>query len=52
MASFASVLGDEEIWDLVNFVLSIPFDGEESAYPTKLPDEDEAGKQKVAASKD
>src|SRR5262249_18930130 len=52
MAGFANVLGHEEIWDVVNYVLSIPFDGEESAYPTKLQEEEEADKQKVAASKD
>jgi mono/diheme cytochrome c family protein len=28
-----TVLNDEEIWDVVNYVLSIPFDGKESAYP-------------------
>jgi mono/diheme cytochrome c family protein len=52
MAGFANVLGHEEIWDVVNYVLSIPFDGEESAYPTKLQEDEEAGKQKVAQSND
>lgn len=28
---------DEEIWDLVNYVLSIPFDGKESASPGDAP---------------
>lgn len=31
-----TILNDEEIWDLVNYVLSIPFGGEESAYPTEM----------------
>jgi mono/diheme cytochrome c family protein len=46
-----TILTDEEIWDLVNYVLSIPFDGEQSAYPTDLKDarEDE---HKVATTED
>lgn len=31
-----SVLNDEEIWDLTNYVLSIPFDGRESPYPEEI----------------
>jgi mono/diheme cytochrome c family protein len=52
MTSFANVLVHEEIWDVVNYVLSLPFDGEESAYPTKLKEEEEAGKQNVATAED
>jgi len=34
MAGFADVLKtDEEIWDLVNYVLSVPFEGQRSPYP-------------------
>ncbi len=46
-----TILTDEEIWDVVNYVLSIPFDGEQSAYPTELKDgkDDE---HKVATSED
>ena len=35
MAGFATVLTDEEIWDVVNYVLSVPFEGKHSAYPTE-----------------
>jgi mono/diheme cytochrome c family protein len=31
-----TVLNDEEIWDVVNYVQSIPFDGKVSAYPTDV----------------
>ncbi|MFN0053278.1 MAG: c-type cytochrome [Planctomycetales bacterium] len=34
-----TVLNDEEIWDLVNYVLSIPFDGQSSPYPEEAPEE-------------
>src|SRR5262249_58174589 len=50
MAGFANVLSHEEIWDVVNFVLSLPFDGEESAYPTELKEGPEE-ETKVAAAK-
>ncbi len=36
MAGFATVLTDEEIWDLVNYVLSVPFEGKHSAYPGEI----------------
>jgi mono/diheme cytochrome c family protein len=49
MAGFANVLSHDEIWDVVNYVLSIPFDGEESAYPTEVKEGREEEK-KVAAS--
>ncbi len=41
MSGFASVLKPEEIWDVVNYVLSIPFDGKQSAYPTELNEEED-----------
>jgi mono/diheme cytochrome c family protein len=45
-----TVLTDEEIWDLVNYVLSIPFDGKKSAVADDEPPAGEhAGKEKVAA---
>jgi mono/diheme cytochrome c family protein len=49
MAGFATVLTDEEIWDLVNYVLSIPFEGKQSAYPTDLEGEQQE-KNKVATT--
>jgi mono/diheme cytochrome c family protein len=36
MNGFAKLLEPEEIWDIVNYVLSIPFDGEYSAGPSDL----------------
>lgn len=33
---------DEEVWDLVNYVLSIPFDGKESPYPAEAGEEPKA----------
>jgi mono/diheme cytochrome c family protein len=41
-----TVLNDQEIWDVVNYVLSIPFDGKASPYPTEV---DEKSKVEVAA---
>jgi hypothetical protein len=41
------VLTDEEIWDIVNYVMAIPFDGKASAYPAE---EAQADDKKVAAS--
>lgn len=38
MPGFSTSLTEEQMWDLVNYVLSIPFDGKESAYPTDLPE--------------
>jgi len=49
MAGFATVLTHEEIWDLVNYVLSVPFEGKHSAYPMEL-DEEQQGKNKVATT--
>lgn len=37
-----TVLNDEEIWDVVNYVLSIPFDGKASAYPGEIEGEAKA----------
>jgi mono/diheme cytochrome c family protein len=31
-----TVLNDAEIWDVVNYVLSIPFDGKQSPYPAEV----------------
>jgi mono/diheme cytochrome c family protein len=42
-----TVLNDEEIWDVVNYVLSIPFDGKESPWPTSI---DEGQKPEVATA--
>lgn len=39
-----TVLKDDEIWDVVNYVLSIPFEGKQSAYPTELKEEKEEKK--------
>lgn len=49
MAAFATVLSDEEIWDVVNYVLSLPFEGKQSAYPTEL-DGEQPEKNKVATT--
>ena len=43
-----TVLKDNEIWDVVNYVLSIPFDGKQSAYPTELEENDE-NRKKIAS---
>jgi mono/diheme cytochrome c family protein len=48
MAGFATVLTDEEIWDLVNYVLSVPFEGKHSAYPGEV----ESDKKSVATTSD
>jgi mono/diheme cytochrome c family protein len=42
-----TVLNDAEIWDVVNYVLSIPFDGKESPWPTSL---EEPEKPEVATA--
>lgn len=48
MAGFASVLTDDkEIWDLVNYVLSVPFEEKHSAYPGEV-----AGEKNVATTSD
>ena len=46
-----TILTDEEIWDLVNYVLSIPFDGEQSPYPADLKD-GKGEEHKVATTED
>ena len=51
MNGFAKILEPEEIWDVVNYVLSIPFDGEHSAGPTDLIEGREK-KKEVAATED
>ncbi len=51
MAGFATVLSDEEIWDLVNYVLSVPFEGKHSAYPGEI-EGAEPKESKVAHSSD
>lgn len=43
-----TILTDEEIWDVVNYVLSIPFEGKHSAYPVDV-DEEQPEKKEVAA---
>ncbi len=48
MAGFATVLTDDEIWDVVNYVLSIPFEGKHSAYPGEVEADQE--KNKVATT--
>jgi mono/diheme cytochrome c family protein len=50
MAGFATVLKHEEIWDVVNYVLSIPFDGKHSAYPNELKEDKADEKKEVAAA--
>lgn len=49
MAGFANVLTHEEIWDVVNYVLSVPFEGKHTAYPGELNAEKE---DKKVASKE
>lgn len=50
MAGFADVLKtDEEIWDLVNYVLSVPFEGQRSPYPG---DVEADAEKKVATTSD
>ena len=51
MAGFATVLTDAEIWDVVNYVLSIPFEGKHSAYPGEVAEE-HPEKNKVATTSD
>ncbi|MBS0264718.1 MAG: cytochrome c, partial [Planctomycetes bacterium] len=48
MPGFGSSLTEEEIWHIVNYVLSVPFDGKHSAYPTDLNDQVAADKKEVA----
>jgi mono/diheme cytochrome c family protein len=52
MNGFAKLLQPEEIWDVVNYVLSIPFDGEHSAWPTDLVEGQPEGKKEVAATEE
>ncbi len=51
MPGFGSALSQEEIWDIVNYVLSIPFDGEYSAGPSDLIEAKEQ-KKEVATAED
>jgi len=51
MAGFATVLTHEEIWDLVNYVLSVPFEGQHSAYPGEVEGEQQT-ENKVANARD
>lgn len=39
MPGFSTALSEEQMWDLVNYVLSIPFEGTASPYPTQVPAE-------------
>lgn len=50
MAGFGAALNDEEIWDVVNFVLSVPFEGKHSAYPTEIAGPQQADKKKEVAA--
>lgn len=50
MPGFSTGLKEDEIWDLVNYVLSLPFDGKVSAQPAG--GEKEHGEKKVASTKD
>lgn len=50
MPGFAAALTEEEIWHVVNFVLSVPFEGKHSAYPTEIEDQKPAEKKEVAAT--
>lgn len=50
MPGFSTGLKEEEIWDLVNYVLSLPFDGKVSAQPSD--GEQSHGVKKVASTKD
>jgi len=50
MAGFAAVLTHDEIWDIVNFVLSVPFEGKHTAYPAEI--NGEQNEKKVAAKED
>ncbi len=52
MAGFGAALSEDEIWDVVNFVLSIPFEGKHSAYPTEIEEQKEANKKEVAAAEE
>ena len=52
MPGFGAALSEEEIWDVVNYVLSIPFDGEHSAGPTELIEGKVEDKKEVAATED
>jgi mono/diheme cytochrome c family protein len=47
-----TILTAEEIWDVVNYVLSIPFDGEQSAYPADVKEDKAEDKHKVATTED
>jgi mono/diheme cytochrome c family protein len=52
MAGFATVLTDDkEIWDVVNYVLSLPFEGKQSAYPGEV-EQEQQEQNRVASSGD
>jgi mono/diheme cytochrome c family protein len=48
MPGFANSLTPEEIWHVVNFVFSVPFEGKRSAYPTELEEQGAAEHKEVA----
>ena len=48
-ASVAVFDAHDEIWDVVNYVLSIPLDGQQSAYPTELTEVHDEHESRVAA---
>ena len=50
MPAFSTALKEEEVWDLVNYVLSIPFGGKVSAQPADA--EHQAAASKVASSRE
>ncbi len=52
MAGFGAALSEDEIWDVVNFVLSVPFEGKHSAYPTEIEDQKQADQKEVAAAEE
>jgi mono/diheme cytochrome c family protein len=52
MPGFAAALSEEEIWHIVNYVLSVPFEGKHSAYPTEIEEQKETDKKEVAAAEE
>ncbi len=48
MPAFGTVLNDAQIWDVVNYAMSLPFHGEQSPYPEEAPEA--APAKKVASS--
>jgi mono/diheme cytochrome c family protein len=47
-----TILTDEEVWDVVNYVLSIPFEGKHSAYPVDPDEQQQSEKEQVAAARE